>query len=74
MVQFKYPGVSGFTFFKKKYIVFYTNRVDPDEMQHHVAFHLSIHCLQKYSFRGFVNTKGSCFSRRIVNGYSVDIF
>ena len=29
--------------------------VDPDEMQHFAAFHLGLHCLQKYSFRG--NTK-----------------
>ena len=35
-----------------------TNSVDPDEMQHYAAFHLSLHFLQKYSFRGFGNTKG----------------
>ena len=33
----------------------FTNSVDPNEMH---AFHLGIHCLQKYSFRGFTNTKG----------------
>ena len=27
-------------------------------MQHYAAFHLGLHCLQKYSFRGFRNTKG----------------
>ena len=32
--------------------------VDPDEMQHYAAFHLGLHCLQKYWFRGFQNTKG----------------
>ena len=37
---------------------FYLNSVDPDEMQHYAAFHLGFHCLQKYSFRGFRNTKG----------------
>ena len=26
--------------------------VDPDEMQHYAAFHLGLHYLQKYSFRG----------------------
>ena len=31
----------------------FTNSVDPAEMQHYAAFHLGIHCLQKYSFRGF---------------------
>ena len=36
----------------------FTNRVDPDEMQHYAAFYLGLHCLQKYSFRGFQNTKG----------------
>ena len=35
-----------------------TNSVDPDEMPHYVAFHLGLHCLQKYLFRGFPNTKG----------------
>ena len=27
-------------------------------MQHYAAFHLGLHCLQKYSFKGFPNTKG----------------
>ena len=27
-------------------------------MQHYAAFHLGLHFLQKYSFRGFLNTKG----------------
>ena len=36
----------------------FTNSVDPGEMQHGAAFHLGLHCLQKYSFRGFRNTKG----------------
>ena len=35
-----------------------TNIVDPDEMPPNVTFHLGLHCLQKYSFRGFPNTKG----------------
>ena len=30
-------------------------------MQHQAAFHLGLHCLQKYSFRGFSNTKGYIF-------------
>ena len=52
-------------YFLKKYYIFlsrylftFTNRVDPDEMQHYTAFHLGLHWLQKYSFRGFANTKG----------------
>ena len=28
-----------------------TNSEDPDEMQHHAAFHLGFHCLLEYSFR-----------------------
>ena len=36
----------------------FTNSVDPDEMQHYAAFHLGLHCLQKYLFRGFPNSKG----------------
>ena len=49
--------MSGYNF--KKMIVFLclkivfscTNSVDRDEMQHYAAFHLDLHCLQKYSFR-----------------------
>ena len=29
----------------------FKNSVDSDEMQHYAAFHLGIHCLQKYSYR-----------------------
>ena len=32
----------------------FTNSVDLDEMQHYSVFHLGLHCLQKYSFRGGV--------------------
>ena len=35
-----------------------TNSLDSDEMQHYGAFHLGIHCLQKYLFRGFPEYKG----------------
>ena len=35
----------------------FTNSVDPDKMQHYAAIHLGLHCLQKYSFKGFPNTK-----------------
>ena len=27
-------------------------------MYHNAAFHVGLHCLPKYSFRGFPNTKG----------------
>ena len=29
-------------------------------MQHYAAFHMGLHCLQKYLFKGFLNTKDSC--------------
>ena len=28
------------------------NSADPDEMQHYAAFHLELHCLPMYPFRG----------------------
>ena len=34
------------------------NNADPDEMSQSVAFHLGLHYLQKYPFRGFLSTKG----------------
>ena len=37
-------------FFCLKIFLNFTNSVDPDEMQHFAAFHLGLHCLQKYSF------------------------
>ena len=45
-------------FFCLKIFFTFTNSVDPDEMQHDAAFDLGLHCLQKYSFGGFPNTKG----------------
>ena len=33
------------------------NSADPDHMQHYAAFHLGLHCLPKYSFRGFQYTQ-----------------
>ena len=53
------PAVSGYNF--KNNIMFFClnfystllNSVEPDETQHCAAFHLGLHCLQKYSFRGF---------------------
>ena len=34
------------------------NNADPDEMLHFPAFHLGLHCLLKYPFRGLQYTKG----------------
>ena len=56
-VHCTYLGVSNSNLKKKcisslKVIFTFTNRVDPDEMQHYAAFHLGLYCLQKYPFRG----------------------
>ena len=53
-----HPVLKNIVFFCLKIFYTFTNRVDPDEMQHHAAFNLGLHCLQKYSFKGFANTKG----------------
>ena len=45
-------------FFWSEDVFTFINCVDPDEMQHNAAFHLGLHCLQKYLFKGFPNTKG----------------
>ena len=47
-----------YTIFCLKTFFTCTNSVAPDEMQHYAAFHLGLHCLQKYSFRGFPEYKG----------------
>ena len=41
-----------------KVILISAKSVDPDEMQHYVAFHLGRRCLPKYLCRGFQYTKG----------------
>ena len=41
-----------------KVVLILANSADPDEMQHYAAFHLGLHCLPKYPFRGFQYTKG----------------
>ena len=49
---------------RKYYISFSEDRfalaksVDPVEMPHYAAFHLGLHSLPKYPFRGFCSTKG----------------
>ena len=63
IVHFTYLGVSGYNlkknvFFCLNIFLTFTNSVDPDEMQHYAAFHLGLHCLHKYLFMDFPNTKG----------------
>ena len=36
-----------------KVVLILKKSADPDEMQHHAAFHMGLHCLPKYPFRGF---------------------
>ena len=40
-------------FLSLKVVLICANSADPDEMQHDAAFHLGIHCLPKYPFKGF---------------------
>ena len=40
-------------FLSLKVVLILANSADPDEMQHYAAFHLVLHCLPKYMFRGF---------------------
>ena len=41
-----------------KFFLILANSADPDEIQHDAAFHLGLHCLPTYPFRGFLYTKG----------------
>ena len=52
----EFPKYDVFKF--QKIVLTSAKCVDPDEMQHYAAFHLGLHFLQKYMFRGFQNTKG----------------
>ena len=49
-------------FWSLKVVFIIANSVDPDEMQQNAAFHLGLHCLPKYPFRGFQYTRvKECF-------------
>ena len=41
-----------------KVVLILANSEDPDDMQQYAAFHLGLHCLPKYLFKGFQCTKG----------------
>ena len=64
MIYWVYCGYTCYNF--PKNIVFlsmkiyfdFANSADPDEMPHDAAFHLDIHCLSKYPFRGFWSKQG----------------
>ena len=38
-------------------VLILANSYNPDEMPHYAAFHLGLHCLPKYLFRGFPSAK-----------------
>ena len=40
-------------FLSLRVVLILANSADPDKMQHYAAFHLALHCLPKYLFRGF---------------------
>ena len=55
----------GHRFNSHRYIVFLSLKIDfvlansvDDKMLHKMAFHLGLHCLSKYPFRGFWYTEG----------------
>ena len=63
MIHCKYWGVTDYNFLNNVFISQETyfvlaNSADPDEMPHHVVFHLGIHCLLKYLFMGYAVYKG----------------
>ena len=45
-------------FLSLKIVLTLTNSVDNDEKPYSLAFHLCLHCLQKYPFRDFQHKKG----------------
>ena len=51
-------GSKNIIFLSLKINFILANSADPDEMPNYAAFHLGAHCLPKYPFRGFQNTKG----------------
>ena len=54
--RFKFLNYDAFQ--SLKIILMRANSADPDEMQRYAAFHLGLHCLLKYPFRGFQYRKG----------------
>ena len=46
-----------YVFLSLKIVLISSKSVDPVEMPHSVAFYLGLHCLPKYPFKGFQQTK-----------------
>ena len=53
----KWSEVDGDVCLSLKVVLILADSAGPDEMQHYAAFHLGLHCLPKYPFRGFQYTK-----------------
>ena len=56
IAHFVSNGVTGLNcdvFLSLKAILILSNSADSDEMQRYTSFHLALHCLPKYPFRGF---------------------
>ena len=51
VIMYKFPNCMIFLSLKIDFVL--ANNAYPDEMPHNAAFHLGLHCLPKYSFRGF---------------------
>ena len=54
----RYKFLNYDTFQSLKIVLMCANNADPDEMQHYATFHLGLHCLLKYPFKGFQYRKG----------------
>ena len=54
--QVIFPKSIVFLSFKIDFVL--ANRADPNKMLHYAAFHLGLHCLPKYLFRGFLSSRG----------------
>ena len=46
----------------RRFVFIFANNADPDEMQYYAVFHLRIHYLPKYLFKGIQNKKGQCMN------------
>ena len=58
IVLFKQVEFQNYSIFlSMKIVLILANGEGSDEMQHYAAFHLGLHCLPKYPFRGFQYTK-----------------
>ena len=53
-------------FFPLKIDLVFSSSADPDEMLHYTAFHLGLHGLPKYLFRGFQSTKATFYILTII--------